>query len=237
MQKLQELKDIVNSFNEDEISYLEEKDKQFLALKNLYENLKDDVLFFKLVIINALMSYQLQMKGEDYWEIFSKFFSKNKDISFFESFIKTYNKRFLNAKLKRLKKVINCVEKLFFSYSPKNLGENLEKLINFLSLCLNQDKRAKTIVFAAKMFMYAYKIVYKKYPKNIENIFIPLDSRLKKIDSNKENWENFLKEVSHPPLRLDVILWLPQNLSLKEISNFPPSLREKLIKIKRVLNS
>ena len=236
-EKLKKLWDILKNFTQKDIEKLEKLDRQYKALKKLYENLKDEKLFFKLVLINALMSYQLQMKGEDYWEVFSKFFSENQTIDAFERFIAFYNKRFLSAKIKRLKKVIFCVEKLFNFYSIKHFEENLYLLVKKLSTCLSQKEDAKTIVFAAKMFMYAYKIVYNKKPKELENIFIPLDIRLSKISKNKNFWLNLFKNINFSPIELDVLLWVPQNLDKKTLNSLDEDLRRKIERFITFLNT
>ncbi len=228
-EKLDRLINILKKFTRKDIEELEKLDRQYKALEKLYKNLKDDKKFFKLVLINALMSYQLQMKGEDYWEIFSQFFSKNQNIDFFEKFLTIYNKRFLNAKLKRLKKVIYCVENLFNSHSIENFEKNLYILVKKLSTCLSQRENAKTITFAAKMFMYAYKIVYKRKPKGLENIFIPLDIRLSKISKNKNFWIKLFKYINFSPIELDVILWVPQNLDRKTLNNLNKELKNKIM--------
>lgn len=236
-EKLNKLLDILKDFSQKDIEKLEKLDRQYRALEKLYKNLKDEKLFFKLVLINALMSYQLQMKGEDYWEIFSKFFSENQNINDFERFITLYNKRFLNAKIKRLKKVISCVEKLFNFYCIKHFEKNLYLLVKKLSTCLSQKEDAKTIVFAAKMFMYAYKIVYNKKPKGLENIFIPLDVRLLKISKNKDFWLNLFKNTNFSPIELDVLLWVPQNLDKKTLNSLDENLRKKIKRFMTFLNA
>jgi N-glycosylase/DNA lyase len=50
----------LNNFYLDDIIKLEFEDRQFLALKNLFENKKfGDKLYLLLIVLNALVSYQL----------------------------------------------------------------------------------------------------------------------------------------------------------------------------------
>ena len=189
---------------------VEEQDRQFKALQRLYEKIKNPELFLKLTVINALLSYQLQMKGEDYWEKFSEFFSEKPEVDAFPEFLEKFNRRFLNAKLKRFEKVRKCVESLFKKRTVEEIGKNLKILVEELSACLNQRKDAKTVVFAAKMFMYGYRIVFGKDPEGLEEIEIPLDSRLKKLLPTVKEWRELSDRLGIPPIHLDALVWVPK---------------------------
>ena len=68
--------------------YFEKQDRQFLALKKLYENKKmNNSNYLFLIIINSLICYQLSWKWENYWEEFS-ISLENKD---FKNFNEIYN--------------------------------------------------------------------------------------------------------------------------------------------------
>ena len=63
----------------EDIKKLEENfDEQFVALKYLYKNIVDKESFPVLVILNSLVSYQLNTTGEKYWWEFSRYFSKRR---------------------------------------------------------------------------------------------------------------------------------------------------------------
>ena len=171
------------------------------------------------------------MKGEEYWEAFSEFFRKGKDIGDFQEFLSVYNRRFLSAKLKRFQKAKRCVEELFREFSVSDLGKNLKLLVDYLSKCMGQKKEAKTVVFAAKMFMYGYRIVFGKYPEGLWEIEIPLDSRLKKVIPTVREWRELSREVNIPPIRLDALVWVPMG----NLSPFPEDLKDKLNELKEVL--
>ena len=232
---MENLLKVLKEFSKEDIERLESFDRQYRALEKLYKEIKNPPDFLKLVVINALMSYQLQMKGEKYWETFSEFFSESPEIERFEEFIKTYNKRFLNAKLKRLDKVIKCVEKLFSNYSLMDLGKDLTILVKELSECLNQKTDSKTVVFAAKMFMYGYRIAFGENPKKLEEIAIPIDSRLSKISSDKNFWKELSEKSGIPQIRLDAVLWIPMGMSEEEIEKLPEDLKSQSSNLKKFL--
>ena len=201
----------LSRFTVEDARRLEEQDRQFIALKNLYRYLEDTELFLKLVVINALLSYQLQMTGENYWEAFSDFFSRKPAVEAFPEFLREFNKRFLKARLKRFEKSKRCVDRIFERYSVDEIGKNLQILVDELSRCLKQKKTAKTVVFAAKMFMYGYRVVFDRDPEGIEGIDIPLDSRLKKLLPTVEEWRKLAEKLNIPPIHLDALVWIPMN--------------------------
>jgi DNA-(apurinic or apyrimidinic site) lyase len=68
--------EILGKYTLEDIIELEQNDRQFIAIKNLFENLKNKSYFLSLIITNALLSYQLSSSGEDYWEEFCQFASR-----------------------------------------------------------------------------------------------------------------------------------------------------------------
>ncbi len=226
---MEKLVEALKAFSLSDVKKIEESDRQYKALKELYQALKDRELFFKLVLLNSLLSYQLQMKGEDYWEKFSSFFKEN-PLEEFERFLSLYNKRFLPSKVKRYKKALRCVNSLFEKHSLKELGRELPLLVKSLSECMGQKSDAKTIVFAAKMFTYAYRIVFNTYPEGLWEIEIPLDSRLKKILPSLKEWREVSEKVGIPPILLDALIWVPMGKN-----PIPESLEDKVLFLKEVL--
>ena len=199
----------LKDFTWEDIKQIEENDPQFLALKKLWKYKNDPLQFTKLVITNALLSYQLQTKGETYWQNFADFFAlPSKTLSDFEEFISLYNKRLINQRKKRLSKISNCLNLFDNNFFFKSV-DNPVFLLNFLTDCLNQKKDAKTVVFAIKMFLYAIDIIFQKHFIAPFGIMIPLDSRIKKISADKKFWQDVEKETQIPLLHIDSILWLP----------------------------
>jgi DNA-(apurinic or apyrimidinic site) lyase len=244
---LDELKEILKKFSLEEALYLEKQDRQYKALEKLYYGLKQqedfsdnslDDYFFKLVGINALLSYQLPLKGEDYWEKFSDYFLKTPlgNLNSFEEFLNKYNWRFLSAKIKRFRKVKPLIENFTFE-DWKEFCEKPQKFLNRLSTFLHQKENSKTLVFAVKMLLYACRIVFSRDYIAPKEIFIPLDSRLKKISPEKKFWEELQQEAKVPLLHLDAVIWTTLGKDFNEISKIPNSeLREKLKLLKKILS-
>lgn len=211
---------------------IEESDRQFIALRKLYNNfsplIRGDAwkadgfkqVYLSLVIANAIICYQLSGKWEDYWEEFSQYFSKNQadNIEIVDSlwrFIKQSknNKRFIDTKIKRLEKLRDFLEE--FRWKEKYFYENMLELRDLLAKIMNQKREAKTIVFAIKMFSYAARNIFDfiEYP---EEIHIPIDSRLislyEKYKLDYNNIDKFYLDLSEklgiPLLHLDSIMWV-----------------------------
>jgi len=228
------LKELVKGFSLEEVRLLETYDRQFKALSRLWEALKDERLFYELVITNALLSYQLQMKGEEYWERFADFFSKNKTVEGFEDFLREANRRFLDSRLKRLSKVLSCLSSLSAS-DYERFRKDLRELVSFLSGCMGQRADAKTVVFAAKMFIYAVRIRRGSEPGGQFGISIPVDSRIARISESKSFWSELEKETGIPQLRLDALLWIPMGMAEGELEGLPLELQEKLKALRKAL--
>ncbi|MEM5873130.1 MAG: N-glycosylase/DNA lyase, partial [Candidatus Aenigmatarchaeota archaeon] len=155
-----ELVEILKKFRIEEILYFEENyDRQFLALKNLYKNLNNREMFIKLSILNAVNSFKLKMRGEEYWEKFSEFFSVKKSYEYFLEFLKSYNNIFLSIKLRRFKKVKKFLDKEIKSENDIEKLLNLKRFVENLSKTLNQKQTDKTIVFSAKILGYTLRII------------------------------------------------------------------------------
>ena len=211
----------------DDAINIEKTDRQFLALEKLYKNkVLDDKNYLFLIIVNALICYQLSWKWEDYWEEFFIILENRKFNNFLEIYIffKNFipdsknNRRFIDTKLKRVKKTesfyLDFISRAEFYY------KNMDELVSELSKTMNQKTDAKTIVFAVKMFSYWARNIY-----NLEyfspEIMIPIDSRLENL--YKKYWgyqerepiqkiKTFYIELSQklniPLLHLDAILWV-----------------------------
>lgn len=213
----------------DAIKY-EENDRQFIALKNLWENIekieweKNKKIFFylSLVLANSLVCYQLSGKWEDYWEEFSEFFADKFQENFLFSdiidlmanFLKNCkkNKRFTDMKIARLSKFEPFLEE--FLGQEKYFYENMLELRDKIAKIMKQKKDAKTVVFAVKMFSYAARNIFEMqyFPKEL---MIPIDSRLTSMYEKYQNWqekiEDFYIELSEllgiSMMHLDGIIW------------------------------
>ena len=205
---------------------IEENDSQYISLKNLYFNIKNKDFYLSLILANSIICYQLSSTWEKYWEEFSIYFSnieiKNIDelIINIEIFIKQskWNRRFIDTKVKRLNKLKDFLKD--FMKLEMYYYENMNILCDDLAKNLNQQITAKTIVFGVKMFWYGSRIKFNKIINFPFNIFIPIDSRLKKIyelynkDETIKIEEFYLtlsKKLNIPLLHLDAIIWVNYN--------------------------
>ena len=233
------LEDFLQDYSIKKAKELEHKDPQFLALQNCRNNIenKDENLFLYLVIQCSIVSYQIAWSGElrrtEFWEKVQKDWNvlldtRNNNESNTErrfDFLKSSknNKRIYNIKKSRIEKLnkLLLIEKDFLKYE-----NNLEKLNEILAKTMWTKLYSKTIVFAIKMFGYAFTIISWKEIQYPMNINIPVDSRIKKIyklNTNKEADESQIREFftnlsqKHkiPPLDLDTILRLDYRKTIK----------------------
>lgn len=219
---MNELYEIMKNYSINDAIEQEKNDLQFIALKELFENIKNKEVYLFLVLSNALITYQLSGKWEAYWKEFSQYFQKinNLDLkNLIEEEIKFIsnsknNKRLLDVKIQRLNKIGNFIDN--FQEKKEFYYENMEILRNELANLMNQKKDAKTIVFAVKMFSYAARNYFKKiilFPSSIE---IPIDSRLENIFA-LYNIDKYMKisdfykilswKLDIPALHLDALIW------------------------------
>ncbi|MDQ7010048.1 MAG: N-glycosylase/DNA lyase [Candidatus Gracilibacteria bacterium] len=220
---MQELYNKLKQYGIEDAIKIEESDRQYIALKKLGDNIENKEVYLSLIIANSIICYQLSGKGENYWEEFSDYFIKfpifNKEIggllSALGKFIKTSknNKRFIDTKIKRLKKLEPFLGTFFGKedYFYKNMLELRDKLAK----TMKQKNDAKTIVFAVKMFSYGARNIFDLiyFP---EEISIPIDSRITKLfekykgeytDISKFYFE-LSKTLNIPELHLDALVWV-----------------------------
>lgn len=228
------IESFISKYNIQKIKKLEQKDPQFLALKESWEKIqnKDENLFLYLTLQCALVSYQIawtwELRRQEFGDKIQKdqktlqeLRQKKQDNSVWRYDFLTnskYNKRIYNIKTNRIKKINKILQK---NITFRNFWNKLEELNDLISKVMNTKKDSKTNVFAVKMFWYAHEIIsWKKtiYPMNIQ---IPVDSRIKRIYTNSLNIKNKVsnteiqnyfqtlsKKYNIPPLHLDSILWL-----------------------------
>lgn len=241
------LKNLLKDIGIEGARIIEERvDRQFEALKHLHKNLQNNELFMKLVIANALVSYQLSSTGESWWWEFSKYFSRKKKISIYQDYkeflpgSKT-NKRLVSVKLSRLEKASPFLEGLTLE-ELKAYYQNMLKLNLDLANILNSDRSAKTIVFAVKMFGYASRIVFDEFIPYPMEIAIPTDVRIGNYTKRFTNedptdfWNRIAKEVKIPPLHIDSILWTALGRDERVKRDLKIYLGEKAEKVLKLVN-
>lgn len=217
---MQELYNKLKEYSLSDAIKIEESDRQYVALKDLYKNIWDKKLYLSLILANAIICYQLSWKWEDYWEEFSEYFwdkkLNNNIILELSNFIKQSknNKRFIEIKITRLEKLKPFLEK--FVWKEEVYYNNMDNLRDELAKTMKQKFNAKTIVFAVKMFSYWARNCFNKLIYFPENIDIPVDSRLTNLfEKYREDYTDinkFYKDLSEklkiPELHLDAIIWV-----------------------------
>lgn len=217
---MQKLYQKLKKYSIEDVIQIEESDRQYIAIKNLYKNIKNKELFLFLIIANSIICYQLSWTWENYWEELSEYFSnrelvKDNLLNELWEFItqSKNNKRFIDTKIKRLEKL-----KLFlfdFMWREEYYYSNMIELRDILAKMMNQKIDAKTIVFAVKMFSYWARNIFDfiKYPKEI---LIPIDSRLTNLfEKYKWDYSDITKfyidlwiKLKIPMLHLDALVWV-----------------------------
>lgn len=152
-------------------------DPQYVALSKLPSLC--GVISIKLVAINSLVSYMLSVRGEEFWGLFADFAisrcGKVRDfkeaVEAVKEFTHNYNKLYLEAKIRRLSKVLRCGN-AFNSLEKGYIKEYLSKL----SSCLEVEENSKTLVFSAKMAYYVLKSI--GVHADLSKIPIPVDRRV-----------------------------------------------------------
>ncbi len=201
---MQELYEKLKKYSIEDSIKIEESDRQYKALKKMWDNLAEKDKYLWLILANSIICYQLSGKWEDYWEEFGAYFGPPpnplliKEGGLVEYITKSLwdfikqsknNKRFIDTKINRLEKLRPFLEE--FVTKTEYYYNNMEELRDKLALTMKQKKDAKTVVFAIKMFSYGARNVFNKLIYFPENISIPIDSRLDNL---------FQKYKDTPPL-------------------------------------
>ncbi len=189
----------------------ESYDEQYRALSWLYPYV-DTEEFLKAVVANALISYQLTGKAEEWWWEFARFMSSADDLMRgFERLLEEgkYNRRFTRVKIKKVRSVLSLLEdRDLLSFYPHMKG-----LYTLLTKGLGMKEGSKTVVFAVKMFGYAARIAtgrFYPYPMDVD---IPLDvrilraSHLQGAEEPREFWREVARMSNVPPLHIDSLVW------------------------------
>jgi DNA-(apurinic or apyrimidinic site) lyase len=214
---------------------IEEGDPQYRALEFLVEKLRDCSSASLLVVLNALVSYQLSMPGEEYWWEFARYPFKSGSpdelVRDFISFLNTSkgNVAARDKKISRIKRLVTSQTHIEIYVKAQDLFKSLEKLKEILARSLEREGSEKTIVFAVKMLHYIARICGSK-PRPLVSIEIPVDRRVagvtytseiadaeardpvEEIMKNYKEAQRAWKRVSEisgiPMINLDSLIWL-----------------------------
>ncbi len=166
------------------IDWLETVDPQFKAVTQIVDAHGCGVAA-TAVVANALISYQLTGRGEDYWRGFGEALSRynvpsiSSLLGFFEQFLDTtrYNRMAVSAKKMRVRRFLGSSVAAKLWRDPLVYAEEIRRLPRELSKAMRQDETSKTIVFAAKMYYYVAKACGARV-MDLTGIAIPCDRRI-----------------------------------------------------------
>ena len=164
----------------------EEADPQMKAAKKLCGTYGD--LTPLLLAINALVSYMLAGRGEEYWNSFTAYASTVGEppenylglIELVKEFVSKskYHGLARAAKLSRLNKLLKCSALAEFEDSNDEILNDLYSLLRVLAECLESSESAKTIIFAVKMYYYGVKACLGTDLVLPAEIKVPVDRRV-----------------------------------------------------------
>ena len=206
---------LVGCIGVDGARFIEEHiDPQFKALTHLYHHIEDRNAFPRLVVANALVSYQLSGRGEEWWWEFAHWFSRREVKDIYEAYSKFLpksrtNRRLVHAKLKRLERAKGFLMEM----DVDRYYKDMLSLRDALAGVLNTRKDAKTVVFAVKMFGYAMRIATGEFVPYPMEVPIPVDSRIERVTKRFGRvdpihfWNTVAGRTGVPPLHIDSILW------------------------------
>jgi len=221
----------------DRILSIELMDPQFKAIKNLSTACRE--LSPILSYLNALVSYQLNCRGEDYWWEFSDYMRRictiigdDKIVEILIEFIKSSKCNRVGKDIKarrvlRLRNVLSDICKLSFREDYISVWKLTYKV-------LESKPYSKTVVFSIKMLYYGLRAIRNRVKTLPYEIPIPIDRRIAKITYSiglilgTKHWSQILrcpqiatkawslisKLSSIPPLHIDSLIWLIPNKSL-----------------------
>jgi len=138
------------------IPYIVRVDPQYWAI---YRVVSANLSYTVYAVANALVSYQLTMRGEDYWNLLAEQLLAGKPSlselkSWFREFLARYNPRSCSAKYSRITRFTGTSLYRELSSQPLKYCSNLSTLNSILG-SIYGDPSAKTVVFATKIYYYA----------------------------------------------------------------------------------
>jgi Uncharacterized protein conserved in archaea len=217
-----------------------------------------------LTVLNSLISYQLSIPGEEYWERFTDFFSKPNvqlNTDYFKKFLLNVKCiRLLDQKLMRISKVLSSDLPGKLLSNGLRYCNDIEALMRELSRILKVSEDSKTIVFSAKMYSYLCDISGQvvnfgktPIPVDYRNSLLALTSciiidceglslkecALKLTSSTyskyvRNAWMNVCNKLGISCLELDAFTWIFTGVAIN--SGFDASKIVKLLKEKYSVN-
>ncbi len=253
--RLEQVVELLESISlENLVKRIEAQDPQYRSVRRLYHcrGLNNTAL---LVVLNALVSYRLTMKGEEWWNCWADYHSQrdsntieelvNDEVDFLEDCRGSIVQRIakINRIMKLYKEGSRIIHKIYGD--PYSILPSGRWLVKDLSLIYNTRPTSKTIVFSVKMLYYVLKA--DGYPGMAPiDIDIPVDVRVACFLYSTgivatESYRQLVNQptiaqkavrllaerLGVPPLNLDSLLWRTGWIPRDEpISRWSVSLRE-----------
>ena len=237
----------------DLIDLLEERDLQYVAVREILSSIGDLKKASFLIAGLASVSYMLTTKGEEHWLAFSSYVAENSKLSLnriLTGFIEEGRSlaRFRASRLKRINRWISALPE--FEARFEEFREDLDEFRRFVARVLNASMEDKTVVFSVKMFYYALKAADLNVSIPME-IPVPVDRRVALVSLTsgliehpkgltaanelrnrypglvRKAWGRVCRLAQVPPLRVDTLLWIVGGFLEK--SKFKYSLAVKLV--------
>ncbi len=226
---------LVSSHIRNLVRRLEDEDPQYLSVRDLVEKRGINETSV-LAVLNALVSYRLAMRGEDWWRCWSRYHInipvRNDLVALVEDetrFVEECRGAVFqrSAKIKRLQRMRSRglpVLRILYG-SPLRIFDSAQWLIKGLAQALSSKPYAKTIVFAAKMAYYTGRTVNRERMAPWDAM-IPVDLRvacflystgiiettgyreiMRDPRKAQEAILELAKQIGVPPLNLDTLFW------------------------------
>ncbi len=199
--------------------------------------------FATLMVVAGLNDFQLKGKAEtSYWPPLENLLKSSPAPSspaHLEKILKSFYEKERKKKLKlsRLNKFLNSnLASLLWNFDPDSASRTFLYIWRELSKTMNQDKQAKTIVFAMKCLGISLMMAGKN-DFDYNKIPIPVDSRIIKFTNNiglysgeeekeiQKIWSNILNNLRKvipgiTMIHIDSLVWQVASINEKELNSY-----------------
>jgi len=193
-----------------------------------------------VLAVNALVSYMLEVKGEEFWTGLAEHVERvgcgrgHEDvIKAVELYTRLRNRRFAGAKLGRLHKLLKCPQ-----VTEAAVAGDLRRLWRSVSSCLEASPASKTVVFSVKMAYYGLRALGEDVspppdapmpvdlrvsrvtylsgmatPARVSGVNDAVDALMRKASLVRRVWGRVSELSRIPPLSLDAPVWFVGGLA------------------------
>ncbi len=216
----------------DGVQVFEDRDPQMIVARKIHDLCGR--VCVAILAVNALVSYMLEVKGEEYWSALANYVrvhgcpeGHEGVVDLVERFTVSRNRRFLDVKLRRLRRLRTCAGIVGLA-----LEGDLRAFRSGVAKCLGSSPEAKTVVFSVKMAYYGLRASGERL-RLPEDLPIPVDFRVARVTylsqminvsggalrdavkvlmsrpkTVRRVWSEVSKLSGIPPLNLDAPVWI-----------------------------